>query len=529
MVRVLTVLAAAVLVSGVAACSPVESSGPVLHPHTDRRGPVGPVPPGLARFYGQPLRWGPCGPYATNDDDRLAFQDRGLECARLTVPLDYAHPQGPTSTLGLLRKPAPDPSQRIGSLVMNPGGPGASGMSAAAGMTDQVNASGLGRSFDLVGFDPRGIASSRPQVRCLTDREWDGSRAEPDSDSTPAGVERTQREEQEYAAKCAQRTPRELLANIGTRDVVKDLDVLRSALGDPKLNYLGYSYGTRIGAEYSRQFPGNLRSMVLDGAVDPTQTTNEESVSQGAGFQKAFDAFAGWCADQESCALGRDRDPRRAVEEFQRLTRPLLAHPVPVGDGRQLSHKDATTAATQALYSQSLWPSLNTGLAQLSHGRGEQLMKLADSYYERGGNGHYANITDAYNAVRCVDDPRVSDPNAQRDSDARYRRAAPFLDDGQPPSSALDTCAYWPVPPNRKPDPSRPTGAPPPLVISTTGDPATPYQSGLNLANALHGGLLTFDSTQHTAFLQGNSCVDDMTTRYLADRVLPAPGARCAE
>lgn len=528
MSRLLTVLTAMVVVSGVAACSPTESSAPSLHPHTDRKGPVGPVPAELARFYGQPLSWGPCGPYATSDDDRATFQDRGLECARLTVPLDYAHPQGPTATLGLLRKPATDAAERIGSLVMNPGGPGASGMSSAAGMTDQVSASGVGKRFDLVGFDPRGIAASQPQARCLTDREWDGARTENDSDSSPSGVEHTQREEQEYATKCAQRTPPALLANMGTRDVVKDMDVLRSALGDPRLNFLGYSYGTRIGSEYARQFPRNVRAMVLDGAIDPTQSTNDESISQGVGFQKAFDAFAGWCAHQDSCALGRD--PKHAVAEFQRLTRQLLSHPVPVGDGRQLSYKDATTAATQALYSQSLWRPLNTGMAQLSHGRGDMLMKLADSYYERSNDGRYANITDAYNAVRCVDDPRMTDPAAQRASDARYRQVAPFLDDGQQPSSALDTCSYWPVPPTGK-SPQQPqnTGAPPPLVISTTGDPATPYQSGVNLANAMHGGLLTFDSTQHTAFLQGNSCVDDAATRYLTDGVLPDQGTRCGE
>lgn len=529
MSRALTVLAALAAVSGLAACSPTNASGPVLHPHTDRLGPVGPVPPGMERFYGQELHWGPCAPYASSDDERASFQDRGLECARLTVPVDYAAPQGPTATLGLLRKPATDRSERIGSLVMNPGGPGASGMDAAAGMTEQVNTSGIGRSFDLVGFDPRGIGAARPQVRCLTDPERDGARTQNDTDSSPSGIERIQRDEQEYAAKCAQRTPNSLLQHMGTRDVVKDVDVLRSALGEPKLNFLGYSYGTRIGMEYSRRFPNNVRSMVLDGAVDPTQTTNEESVAQAAGFQKAFEDFAVWCSHQESCALGRDPNPRRAVAEFQRLTRPLMHQPAPVEDGRKLSYKDATTAATQALYSQSLWRPLNTGLAQLSHGRGSKLMSLADSYYERSAGGHYANVTDAYNAVRCIDDPRVTDPNAQRASNARYREAAPFLDDGQPPSSALDTCAYWPVPSTARQEPATDSGAPPPLVISTTGDPATPYQSGVHLANAMGGGLLTFLSTQHTAFLQGNSCVDETTRRYLTTGALPAPGARCGE
>lgn len=528
MLRVPTVLAALVAAGGLAACSTAPASGPVLYPHTDHVGPMGPVPPGLERFYGQELDWGPCAGYASSDDERASFQDRALECARLTVPMNYDDPQGPTATIGVLRKPATEHSERIGSLIMNPGGPGASGMNAAAGMAEQVNASGVGRRFDLVGFDPRGIGASRPQVRCLTDHEWDGARSQNDTDSSPGGIERVQRDEQQYAAKCLQRTPRELLANVGTRDVVKDVDVLRSALGEPKLNFLGYSYGTRLGMEYSRQFPNNVRSMVLDGAIDPTQSTNEQSVAQANGFQKAFESFATWCANQESCALGRDPDPRRAVSEFQRLTRPLAQHPIPVGDGRQLSYKDATTAATQALYAPSLWARLNTGLAQLSHGRGGKLMSLADSYYERSSNGHYANITDAYNAVRCADDPRVTDPNAQREANARYRAAAPFLDDGQQASSALDTCAFWPVPPS-PPQPASNTGAPPALVISTTGDPATPYQAGVNLANDMRAGMLTFVSTQHTAFLQGNPCVDATATRYLTTGALPPQGARCDE
>lgn len=521
--RLSTLFGALLLAVGVVACSPAQ--GPVLQPRTERNGPAGPVPPGLEKFYGQQLAWGPCADYATSDTDRAAYQDPHLECARLTVPMDYADPQGRTVTLGLLRSPATDPQQRIGSLLVNPGGPGASGMSTAASLTSQVRSGALGEAFDLVGFDPRGVASSEPQVRCLTDQEWDAERLDSDADTSPAGTAQTERENREYVAKCAERSGEQLLANMGTRDVVKDVDVLRSALGDPKLNYLGYSYGTRIGSEYAEQFPANVRSMVLDGAIDPNKDVVRSQVEQGAGFQRAFDAFADWCAGQDSCALGPD--PRRATESFQDLVRPLNERPVPAGEGRQLSYSDATTAAIQSLYSQSLWEPLNTGLAELSRGRGDLLMQLADTYYERSPDGSYANITDAYNAVRCVDDQRVTDPRVLAEADRRYREAAPFLDDGQPATSGTETCASWPVPVTGEPGPARAEGAPPPLVISTTGDPATPYQAGVDLANALHGGLLTFEGTQHTAFLQGSSCVDGKASQYLLNGRLPEPGTRC--
>jgi pimeloyl-ACP methyl ester carboxylesterase len=517
------VIGALVLLAGTSACTP---QPPAAKPHAERKGPVGPVPPGLERFYGQELHWGPCEPYATTSDDRAAYQDGRFECARLTVPLDYAQPQGRTITLGLLRSPASDPAHRIGSLVVNPGGPGASGMSAAAGLAGVVAPTDLGKRFDMVGFDPRGIGASQPQLRCLTDREQDAKRLDNDVDQSPAGVAQTEREEQDYASKCNARSGQDLLAHAGTRDVVQDMDVLRSVLGDQKLNYLGYSYGTRIGSEYAERFPGNVRAMVLDGAIDPGQSTVESLVAQGAGFQQAFEAFAAWCANQEPCAVRTD--PQRAVGVFQRLTRPLVDHPADAGGGRKLSYPDATTATIQALYSKQLWEPLNTGLQELQEGRGQSLMALADSYYGRSPDGTYSTVTDAFNAIRCVDDQRVTDRGETREADRRYRTSAPILDDGRGPNSALESCAFWPVPVTGDPNPPKVDGKlPPTLVISTTGDPATPYEAGTQLASALHGGLLTFEGNQHTVFLEGNSCVDNTGIRYLVDLTEPERGARC--
>lgn len=487
---------------------------------------MGPVPQGLERFYSQSLDWGACDSYATSENARAAFQADGLECARLTVPLNYSEPGGTTITIGVLRQRAS--GERIGSLVLNPGGPGASGMTAAASMAPSVASRPLGQRFDIVGFDPRGIGASEPAVRCLTGAERDADRSDDgEVDGTPQGVAGQEAEERDFARKCAERTEHgeQLLAHLGTRDVVRDLDVLRSVLGDEKLTYLGYSYGTRIGYTYAERFPRNVRAMVLDGALDPEQDIVESLVDQGEGFGKAFTEFAASCTAKPGCALGTD--PAGATKAYQDLVRPLIENPVPVGDGRRLSYEDATTGTIQALYSEQLWGSLNTGLAELRQGRGSTLMALADMYNERGRDGRYSTTQDAFIAIRCVDDPRVTDRAKILEAQRRYAAVAPFLDPGTPPSSARDACTFWPVPNTSEPHLPDVQGAPPALVISTTNDPATPYQAGVQLAKAMNGRLLTFEGNQHTVFLQGNTCVDRAGTAYLIDGTLPPEGKRC--
>jgi pimeloyl-ACP methyl ester carboxylesterase len=510
-----------------ASCT-TSTSGSAVAPVIERRGPVGPVPAGLEKFYGQSLSWAECEPYAKTETDRSVMKDDEVQCTRLTVPLDYTKPDGDTITIGVLRRPAGDSERRIGSLVVNPGGPGASGMSTAARLGQDAANSDLGKRFDFVGFDPRGVGASEPVVKCLTDEERDAERAEDDElDASPAGVAKVESDEKDYAAKCVQRTGKgaAMLANVGTRDVVKDMDVLRSALGDAKLTYLGYSYGTRIGSTYAEAFPDNVRAMVLDGALDPNQDPTEELVAQGAGFQKAFDDFVSWCVKRQDCALGQDR--AKALAAFLALVRPLGQRPVDVDDGRKLSYSDAMTGVIQALYADELWEYLNTGLNELKDNRADTLMRLADTYLERGADGTYTSTQDAFIAVRCVDDPPLTDKNAIAAAERRYKEVAPFLDDGNPPTATLDACAFWPVPNTGKPHLPNVAGLPPVLVISTTNDPATPYEAGVNLAKALKGGLLTFEGTQHTAFLQDNKCVDEAGSRYLVDGTLPAAGTRC--
>lgn len=512
-------------VAGACTTSVEGSPGPRL-PFQESPGPVGPVPAGLEDFYSQELTWEGCADYAMSEYDAEVLEADGLQCTRLVVPLDYAKPDGDQIRIGVLRKPATSRADRVGALVINPGGPGAAGLSTAASLAEANET--LAARFDFVGFDPRGVGSSEPTVECLTDEEMDAERAEDDElDVSPEGVAKQNEESKDFAAKCAERTEEgaAMLANVGTRDVVKDIDVLRSALGDEKLTYLGYSYGTRIGSTYAETFPGNVRALVLDGALDPTKNAVEEVVAQGAGFQKAFEDFVAWCVEREDCALGGDRGA--ALANFHELVRPLGQNPVEVGDGRRLSYEDATTGVVQALYSQDMWQHLNTGLNEVKQNEGATLMSLADIYLQRDPDGTYSTTQDAFTAVRCVDDPRVTDPNVAAEVSREYKEAAPFLDDGNPPAPVLDPCAYWPAPNTSEPHLPNVQGLPEVLVISTTGDPATPYQAGVALAEALGGGLLTYEATQHTVFLQGNDCVDEAGVAYLTELKLPAEGTRC--
>ncbi|MET1076033.1 MAG: alpha/beta hydrolase, partial [Umezawaea sp.] len=246
---------------------------------------------------------------------------------------------------------------------------------------------------------------------------------------------------------------------------------------------------------------------------------------QGAGFQQAFTAFATWCAARKDCALGTD--PAKANTAFRDLTLPLVQRPVDVS-GRKLSYSDAITGAIQAMYSQEYWTALNAALTELKNNRGSTLLLLADAYYDRDEQGVYSSITDAFTAIKCVDDPRQTDRAVLADIARRYKEAAPFLDDGNPPASPLDACTFWPVPPTATPHVPKADGLPPILVVSTTGDPATPYEAGVNLAKALGGGLLTFQGNQHTVYLQGVKCVDTAGTDYLINLKLPAAGTTCS-
>jgi pimeloyl-ACP methyl ester carboxylesterase len=340
-------------------------------------------------------------------------------------------------------------------------------------------------------------------------------------------------ETKQFVGRCVDKMGKNFLANVGTVNVARDLDAIRAALGDEKLTYLGYSYGTRIGSAYAEAFPHNVRAMILDGAVDPNADQIEADLRQAKGFQDAFNDYAAECAKQPTCPLGTD--PAKAVDVYHSLVdpmvdpnNPMVGRPVPTNDPRGLGYSDAIIGTIMALYSPNLWHHLTDGLAELVDHHGDTLLALADMYMRRDSHGHYSNATDARVAVNCVDQPPITDRAKVIDEDRRSREVAPFMSYGQFTGNApLGTCAFWPVPPTSKPHTISAPGLAPTVVVSTTHDPATPYKAGVDLANELRSSLLTYDGTQHTVVFQGDGCIDNYVTAYLVSGSIPPSGAKC--
>lgn len=470
---------------------------------------------------GQPVSWGPCR-QAGGGGDSLPIP-AGAQCGKIAVPVDYDEPDGAQATLALIRFPAT--GDKIGSLIINPGGPGESGIEAAASLVEGLPAK-VRQRFDLVGFDPRGVASSTPALWCNSDADNDRIRADPQVDYSPQGVDRIENTTKEFVQRCVDKMGDDFLANIGTASVAKDLDALRAAVGDDKINYLGYSYGTRIGTAYAEAYPDKVRAMILDGAVDPNADPIQADIDQAEAFQKAFNDYAADCAKDSECPLGTD--PAKSVAVYRSLVDPLVDKPMKTKDPRGLSYGDAIVGTIMALYSPNLWRHLTQGLTEMTKGRGDTMLALADMYMRRDPQGHYTNATDARIAVNCVDQPPVKDRDKVVAEDKRLREVAPFMSYGEFTGHApLSTCAFWPEPPTSTPHAAAAPGLPPVLVISTTGDPATPYQAGVDLAKQLGGTLLTFKGTQHTVAFQGEQCIDDYVAAYLVDLKLPPAGATC--
>ncbi|MCZ8378399.1 alpha/beta hydrolase [Mycobacterium sp. CPCC 205372] len=486
--------------------------------------PASASPEGQAtQAYGQPPVWGGCADML-GDVSRIPT----AQCGRVAVPVDWndaANPQAAQAQLAVIRVPAR--GERIGVLMVNPGGPGGSAVDTVAGMGAALADTEIGRRFDLVGFDPRGVGHSTPELRCRTDAEFDAYRREPMADYSPAGVAHIEGLYRRLAQQCLDRMGAQFLAGVGTASAVRDMDAVRGALGEQQLNYLGFSYGTEIGAGYAEQFPERVRAMVLDGAVDPSLDPTTRNLRQLAGFQRAFDAYAADCAKSAGCPLGTD--PAQFVNRYHQLVDPLAQRPAPTSDPRGLSYQDAITGTGSALYSKRFWPYLTSGLLGLARGTDPgDLLVLADEYQKRDRAGHYANQQDAFTAIRCVNAAYPTDPAVWADVDRQARQAAPFLAYGSFTGFApRDICAMWPVPPTSTPHPAVSPGPGKVVVVSTTRDPATPYEAGVELARQLQASLITFDGTQHTVVFNGDACVDTATLRFLVDQQAPPAGLTC--
>jgi pimeloyl-ACP methyl ester carboxylesterase len=471
-----------------------------------------PVPADLTAFYEQKVAWNACG------DD--------FQCGRLTVPVNYAKPAGQTLQLALIRLRATDAKDRIGSLVINPGGPGGSGVQYARA-AGSVISERVRQHYDVVGFDPRGVAQSDP-VQCLTDAQTDTLMA---SDPTPddaTEAARTVELAKTLAAGCRKRAG-ELLAHVGTADAAKDMDVLRAALGDSRLYYLGKSYGTFLGATYAQEFPQNVGRMVLDGAIDPSLSSEQVDLGQAKGFEQATRAFVADCVKGRGCPLGNDLD--RGMARLRELLGRLDAAPLPTRDpARPLTEGLGSLGVAVAMYDEGYWPTLRAALSQAFGGDGSALLQLSDLYTERDGKGHYtSNQNTVIYAVNCLDRPYrgSSDPVKDAERDVKtFAKQAPtwgaFLAWSELP------CAYWPVKPATGPQAIHADGSGPIVVVGTTRDPATPYAWAQGLAEQLADGhLLTYEGDGHTAYRRGSRCIDKAVDAYLLRGDVPKDGLRC--
>lgn len=471
----------------------------------------------FTEFSAQEPAWAPCGD--------------GAECADVYAPLDWADPSGERITLRLAKHAATggDP---IGTLFINTGGPGSATASDVRQYVDGLVSASVRERFDVIGWDPRGVGDSTA-VTCLDDAGLDDflyGTGDPQADGADlpygsdawieAGIESTA----EFGAACAAQTGA-LLGHVDTGSTVRDLDMLRAIVGDAKLHYLGYSYGTRIGALYADRFPERVGRIVLDGAMDPAADLAEIARAQGEGIEGALEAYVADCLTRNGCPLnGTVAEGMRQIDE---LLAAVEAEPIRAEDGRMLYDSTLFTALIAPLYVEGRWPEIDELITDVRAGRAGVAFRLADAYNDRVGGSYRSNLMEAFIAINCVDTPRPDplDFDVMRAQAAESERRAPVS--GRYQSFGDLSCAGWPVPAVDVIGPVTAEGADPILVVGTTGDPATPYRWAVSLAEQLSSGvLLTFEGEGHTAY-GSSDCVDHAINDYLITGAVPTGSPVC--
>jgi pimeloyl-ACP methyl ester carboxylesterase len=512
------VISAGLVAMLVACASPTPDSGKNAGPSTGA----------LAKFETQKLAWGKCDGYAVTTLDKKYFPiaPNHPECARLEVPLDYSAPTGQTASVAVVRIPARGKS--MGSLMYNPGGPGGPGLLTTMAAAVTMAKSPITERFDLVGFDPRGVGATKPAIDCFS---IDGTTAGDEVFTRLGSVAPalTKADTRALVERCAKGSGgMKALANDGTRTTANDMDVLRAALGEDKINFLGQSYGSRLGSVYAEQFPRHVRAMILDGAIDPNLDQQDRLLSSYTGFQAAFNAMAASCAKQPKCPLGTD--PAGWTTAFKRIVQPLAKAPVPASK-EKLDFETALSGVMAGLYSPEAWPSIIAGLKEVQRGHGDELLKLANGLAGLEAESDASEgSTEALMAINCVDENELSPKDLAKLRTDTYDRA-PFMDPGTNVNTAArDKCADWPATSELKtPYAQDIKGLPATLVVSITGDPTTPHSSGISLAKTLGSTLLTVKGEGHTVVSSGsNRCVDKIAAAYLIELKLPRGGLSCA-
>lgn len=516
-------LALALATVPLAACGRDEA--PATAPIADASTSPAPVPAGLESFYSQKLTWSPCG----KGDSVTPAKDGAYECTTASVPLDYDHPDGTTITLALKRTTAT--GDRLGSLLVNPGGPGGSGVE----LVDSVKgyfSDHLLEAYDVVGFDPRGVGASTA-VDCLSDAELDAERAA--ADATPGAQQNPDEARADVAdqastmAQACQTHTRTagLLDHIDTVSAARDLDILRAALGQPRLAYLGYSYGTYLGATYAELFPTNVGRMVLDGAIDPTLSAAQLSLDQAKGFEAALRSYVKDCQASSGCPLTGSVD--NGVTQIRELLDRAATSPIPTSDTkRPLTYSLAMSAIVGVMYQDESWSVLTEGLNQaMLQNDGSTLLYIADVFASRNADGTYSgNGDEVINAINCLDYPVQGDETQWDEQAAQLRQASPTFGGDLAYSDLY--CRTWGHTATREHTPIRAAGAPPILVVGTTQDPATPYAWSKALASQLsHARLVTWEGRGHTAYGRAGGCVTTAVDDYLLAGTLPKEGLVC--
>ncbi|MCT9929793.1 alpha/beta hydrolase [Planotetraspora sp. A-T 1434] len=463
--------------------------------------------PALQPFYSQSPAWADCGD--------------GFQCARVKVPLDYTKPSGERIDISVIRLPAT--GKRIGSLLINPGGPGGSGIQYTRAARSVLTANVLAR-FDIVGFDPRGVGESSP-VTCMSSRDLDAYVGmDPNPDSS-AEINALKQSSKAFAEGCEAKSGR-LLPFVGTADAARDMDVLRGVVGDSGMTYLGKSYGTYLGAIYADLFPKNVRALVLDGAVDPAVPSLKANEVQARGFEVALRAFIEDSLRQTGPFTSHTVDG--AMAEVAHLLKHADEHPLKndLGDGRVINEAWTVLGIVTPLYERDAWPQLRIALGRAFAGDGTDLLRLADVLVDRRSDGSYSNQTESNMAVNCLDHPYPKSMTAYEKAAVAAEKTAPHF--GATVMWGSLPCSFWPVKPVGTDEPVKAEGAPPILVVGTVRDPATPYEWAKGLASELTSGvLLGYDGDGHTAYKMGSNCVDTAVDDYLISLRVPKNGTVC--
>ncbi|MFJ5278057.1 alpha/beta hydrolase [Streptomyces parvulus] len=466
------------------------------------------VPDALAS---QSLDWGRCEDAADSPAPGGDWQ-----CAALKAPLDWSEPDGETIDLALIRSKA-EGDQRVGSLLFNFGGPGGSGVSMMPSYGESV--SSLHERYDLVSWDPRGVAASEG-VRCRADEAIDAAETVDSTPDTPAEEQAYLKDAAEFGKGC-RKAAGKLMSHVSTTDTARDMDLMRHVLGDEKMHYFGISYGTELGGVYAHLFPERVGRVGLDAVVDPDADTMGHAENQARGFQRALDDYL----------KSTGQEPGAGSRKISALLERLDAEPLPTSSsGRKLTQTLALTGIVLPLYSKTSWPALTSALTAAEEGDGSELLALADGYNERDESGHYGTTTHSQRVISCLDDrqrPTVEETKARL---PRFEKVSPvfgaFL--------GWDTagwCHDWPVPGQHEtPEVSAP-GAAPILVVGNTGDPATPYEGARRMADELGGDvgvMLTWKGEGHGAYGSGSDCVDSAVDAYLLKGTVPEDGRVCS-